>query len=210
MKTLYKRKIHRNHVGNITHGGLFIVFTAGYYATLFWGVFQIASGSMDYGTLMAFLQIVSNIRAPFFSASGLITRFYSALASAERLMEIEGLEAEPIDNDFDAEATYNNMDEIRVQNLSFTYGDDDMLSDYRANVTVDGMTIELRVNHPYCIKPGVDLYLSGYDTVNEEFCVLQIVREPWRYGALTGVIMMLTGAFMLFVGGPRRRNNELD
>lgn len=127
MKTLYKRKIHRNHVGNITHGGLFIVFTAGYYATLFWGVFQIASGSMDYGTLMAFLQIVSNIRAPFFSASGLITRFYSALASAERLMEIEGLETEPIDNDFDAEATYNNMDEIRVQNLSFTYGDDDII-----------------------------------------------------------------------------------
>ena len=44
----------------------------------------------------------------------------------------------------------------------------------------------------------------------EEFCMLQIVREPWRYGAIVGIIMMLTGAFMLFVGGPRRRNNELD
>jgi hypothetical protein len=99
---------------------------------------------------------------------------------------------------------------LTLNGFDVTYGDDDMPSDYRANVTVDGMTIELRVNHPYCIKPGVDLYLSGYDTVNEEFCVLQIVREPWRYGALTGVIMMLIGAFMLFVGGPRRRNNELD
>ena len=127
MKTLYRKKIHRNHVGNITHGGLFIVFTAGYYATLFWGVFQIAAGSMDYGTLMAFLQIVSNIRAPFFSASGLITRFYSALASAERLMEIEGLEAEPVDRDFDAEKTYNEMSEIKVDNLSFTYGDGDII-----------------------------------------------------------------------------------
>ncbi|MBE6798207.1 MAG: ABC transporter ATP-binding protein [Ruminococcaceae bacterium] len=129
MKTLYKKKIHRNHVGNITHGGLFIVFTAGYYATLFWGVFQIAAGKMDYGTLMAFLQIVSNIRAPFFSASGLITRLYSALASAERLMEIEDLESEPVDNNFDAEKTYAEMNEIKVENLSFTYGDGDVIKD---------------------------------------------------------------------------------
>ena len=91
-----------------------------------------------------------------------------------------------------------------------TYGDDGMPSDYRADITVDGKQVELRVNHPYSIKPGVDLYLSGYDTAYEEFCMLQIVREPWRYGAIVGIIMMLTGAFMLFVGGPRRRNNELD
>lgn len=144
MKTLYKKKIHRNHVGNITHGGLFIVFTAGYYATLFWGVFKIAAGKMDYGTLMAFLQIVSNIRAPFFSASGLITRFYSALASAERLMEIEGLEAEPVDHDFNAEKTYDEMSEIKVENLSFTYGDGDIIK-----------------NSTFSIKKGSFVSLTG-------------------------------------------------
>ena len=128
MKTLYRKKIKRNHIGNITHGGLFIVFTAGYYATLFWGVFEIATGRMDYGTLTAFLQIVSNIRAPFFSASGLITRFYSALASAERLMEIEALDAEPINTEFNSEKTYSEMNKIEIRNLRFTYGDGDILT----------------------------------------------------------------------------------
>ena len=49
---------------------------------------------------------------------------------------------------------------------------------------------------------GEDIYLVG---VSEGSCVLQIVREPWRYFALAGVIMMLAGAFLLFVNGPNKR-----
>lgn len=124
MKSLYKKKINRNHISNITHGTLFIAFTVGYYATLFWGAFEIATGKMDYGTLTAFLQIVSNIRQPFYNASGLVTRLYSALASAERLMELENLECEPVDNNFNAEQAYNNLKEIKVSNLNFGYDDD--------------------------------------------------------------------------------------
>lgn len=128
MKTLYRKKINRNHVSNATHGGLFIVFTAGYYATLFWGAFEIATGKMDYGTLTAFLQIVSNIRTPFYNASGLITRLYSALASAERLMEMEALECEPVDNSFNANKVYESLTEIKAEGLSFSYGEGNVIS----------------------------------------------------------------------------------
>ena len=61
----------------------------------------------------------------------------------------------------------------------------------------------LRVNHPYQIRFGEDLYLSGYDTVSQEYCILQIVREPWRYVTLAGIIMILAGALLLFIGGPK-------
>ena len=57
------------------------------------------------------------------------------------------------------------------------------------------------VNHPYSVKFGEDLYLSS---VSENSCVLQIVKEPWRYFALAGIILILAGAFMLFINGPRK------
>ena len=31
---------------------------------------------------------------------------------------------------------------------------------------------------------------------------MQIVREPWRGLTLAGIVMLLLGAFMLFVAGP--------
>ncbi|MBR5835473.1 MAG: cytochrome c biogenesis protein ResB [Bacteroidales bacterium] len=99
---------------------------------------------------------------------------------------------------------------LTLEDFTVSYGADGIPSDYRAVVSVDGEKTELRVNHPCYLGFGEDLYLTSYDTSAGEYCVLQVVREPWRYGALVGIVMMLIGAFMLFVGGPRRNNNIID
>ena len=73
---------------------------------------------------------------------------------------------------------------------------------YEAYVSVDdGKPVCITVNHPYGVRFGEAIYLAS---VSEGGCVFQIVREPWRSFALVGIIMMLIGAFMLFVKGPRR------
>ncbi len=80
---------------------------------------------------------------------------------------------------------------------------------YEARVNVDGDDVVLEVNKPYNVSFGKDLYLVGFDNMNDgDSCILQVVYEPWRYAALAGVVMMLTGAFLLFAGGPRRRNDD--
>lgn len=82
---------------------------------------------------------------------------------------------------------------------------------YEAEVVVDGETVILRVNEPYSKSFGEDIYLSGYDSAavgRPEYCVLQIVREPWKYPALAGIVMMLAGALLLFIKGPKKRNDE--
>ena len=82
---------------------------------------------------------------------------------------------------------------------------------FEAEVLIDGKPVTLRVNEPYARSFGEDIYLSGYDMNASEStgsCVLQIVREPWKYSALAGIIMMLSGALLLFVGGPRRKNDD--
>lgn len=126
MQKLYKSKIHRNHINNVASSGLFIIFTVGYYATLCWGALSIASGGgiMDYGTLMAFLQIVSQIRTPLYNASGVLTSFYSTLASAERLMELENLPDENVDINLDTIKLYADMISIKAENVSFGYNND--------------------------------------------------------------------------------------
>ncbi len=99
---------------------------------------------------------------------------------------------------------------LTLSDFTVQYGTDGNPSDYKAVVDVNDERVELRVNHPYAVTFGESLYLSGYDVAGGEYCVLQVVREPWRYGILAGIAIMLLGALLLFIGGPRSRNNDVD
>ena len=92
--------------------------------------------------------------------------------------------------------------EITLLDVDTEYSQDGKPSHYEVLISMNGKKeAKLMVNHPYSVKIGEDLYLAS---VSEDSCVLQIVREPWRYLALAGIILMLAGAFMLFINGPRR------
>ncbi len=80
---------------------------------------------------------------------------------------------------------------------------------YEADVVIDDEDVTLKVNHPYSCSFGEDVYLSGAGD-GDGYCVLQIVREPWKYGVVTGIILMLAGAFLLFIEGPHRRGKMED
>lgn len=91
---------------------------------------------------------------------------------------------------------------IRLTDYKVEYSDEGMPSFYEATISVDGEEpAVLSVNHPYSVGFGEDIYLAR---VTKDFCVLQIVREPWKYFALSGILMLIAGAFMLFIKGPRR------
>lgn len=99
--------------------------------------------------------------------------------------------------------------EIRLNEFKTETYSNGVPSMYEASVDVDGKEVILRVNEPYAVSFGKDLYLVGFDSSGDnESCILQLVDEPWKYSALAGVIMMLSGAFLLFIGGPRRRNDD--
>ena len=78
---------------------------------------------------------------------------------------------------------------------------------YEAQMQIDGKEVSLRVNHPYRLGFGRNLYLTGYDKSAQgeaACCIMQIIYEPWKYWAFAGIILMLTGAMLLFIQGPRR------
>lgn len=106
----YKIRKKRTAVSNVANTAVYVIFSAGYYAALVWGALQIAAGQMTVGTVAALLQIVNQIKSPFRSMSGLLTQYYSMIASAERIMELENLkEEEKQETEVDITSLYNRM-----------------------------------------------------------------------------------------------------
>ena len=72
-------------------------FQAGHAAAFLWGVFGIAAGTVTYGMMTAFLQLVGQVQRPIADLGRLVPTFIRAVTSIERLMDIQDLEEEPDD-----------------------------------------------------------------------------------------------------------------
>lgn len=122
MSETYKLLLRRNTISNVSNIAVYILFTGGYYAALVWGAFMISGNVMTYGVLMTLLNIVSQIRTPITGVSGLIPQYFSALASAERIMELEDIPDEPqAVSPEDIDEIYKDMTELTLRDITFSY-----------------------------------------------------------------------------------------
>lgn len=82
-------------------------------------------------------------------------------------------------------------------------------SSYEALVEIDSCEVSLRVNHPYQRTPAETIYLISYDSQSSpiRYCILEVMREPWRWVTFFGIWMMILGALVLFVRGSRVKEN---
>lgn len=123
----YKVKVKRNAVATFAGVGLYIVFTAGYYITLGWGALKISAGALTYGTLIAMLRLVSQIQTPFRNMSSLLSKAFSTIASAERIIELENLKDEiPAAENL---GTYDKIESLCVDNLTYSYNTAPLIKD---------------------------------------------------------------------------------
>ncbi|MBR6693392.1 MAG: ABC transporter ATP-binding protein [Clostridia bacterium] len=125
----YKVKMKRNAISVTTHTALYAGFSLAYYGVLIWGAFEVASGKLGVGTLFAFVELVAQLRHPLQNVSGLIPQYYSAIASAERLRELEDMTEEPAPRRFDSTELYGKLKAIKGEKLSFAYDDREIISD---------------------------------------------------------------------------------
>ncbi len=141
-KENYDLKITRNTLNIIYSTGLSLFFTLGYFLVLLWGAKGLQAGIVTYGSLIAFLQIISQLRAPLQSISSIAPAYFSMTASAERLTELQDLEDEilPLHKDvFDA--INDVFTSIDAKNLSFSYGDIPILSDCTFSIERGSITV---------------------------------------------------------------------
>ena len=135
MEDNFRIKMKRNALSVTTHTALYAGFSLGYYGVLIWGAFEVASGRLGIGTLFAFVELVAQLRHPLQNVSGILPQYYSAIASAERLLEIEEMPEETPPETIDKNEIYSRLLSINGENLHFGYDNREIISD--ANFTIE-------------------------------------------------------------------------
>ncbi len=126
----YDAKLSRNRWAIFANTGFSAAFAFGFLFALVFGGFRLCAGEISFGTLTALLQLVNQVQTPFSSLSGIVPKYYSMLASAERLMEIEDLPKDaPQATEIDAAALCRDFTGIRFDGVSFAYGQNEVLTD---------------------------------------------------------------------------------
>ena len=133
-------KIKRNFISVVISVLMTSFFSLGYYGVLLWGATQFANG-LSFGTLNAYLQLISQLRAPLQNISGILPQYYSALASAERLMELEmlGDEPEPLKNER-LDRLKSEFESLDIENIAFAYDDELVLKNCSFSVPKNRIT----------------------------------------------------------------------
>ena len=185
----YRFKIKRSVVSIGIHLGLYSLFTIGYYAVLVWGAMQIANPEVafTFGTLTAFMQLISQLRMPLQNVSGIIPQYYSCIASAERLMEIEVIDNEKAALSYEQlKKCDNEFKYILGDKVCFSYGDDNVLNNCSFKIERGSMTAimgESGTGKSTLFKLLLSLYQadSGSITFNGDTAVDAAVRGMFAY-----------------------------
>lgn len=126
----FKAFMKRRNFSIFANTGLGTVFNVGSVFAIAFGAYRILIGAMTYGTVTAMIQLVNQVQSPFVSLSGIVPQYFSGIASAERLMEIETLpdEADINKQSFDKNELYESLKSITFDNISFKYDRDIILN----------------------------------------------------------------------------------
>ena len=97
---LYGNEMRRARFSILSRIIISLAFSAGHAVAFLWGVWGISSGTVTYGMMTAFLQLVGQIQRPLLEMSSQLPAVIHATASIDRIMEIEALpreeEADPV------------------------------------------------------------------------------------------------------------------
>lgn len=92
-------------------------FSGGYLTAFLWGAVRLSTGSITFGTMTAFLQLVGKVQRPVLDLSRLIPSVVNALTAIDRLLELEELPAET-----NGEAIFfNTTPDLVLKDITFSY-----------------------------------------------------------------------------------------
>ena len=186
MHDTYVSKMKRTGISVITHLSLYAFFTLGYYCILIWGAGSISGGVITYGTLTAFLQLFNQLRAPLQNVSGIMPKYYSMLASAERLIELETGEYDLPQDIRQIENIKSNFHSIEFSGVDFAYKDEIILKNCSFSASsgkITAITGESGSGKSTVLKLILGLYdiQNGKITINGDIPLDTSIRGLFTY-----------------------------
>jgi len=100
-------------------------FQAGYMTAFVYSTIRLSRQLITYGTMSVFLTMVSQIQSPIVSLSRTLPQLVSIFTSASRVMDVSEL----LPEDMDTEELAPGAVGLCVRNVSFSYGQDEILRD---------------------------------------------------------------------------------
>lgn len=147
-----KARMRRTAFSNVCNFGFGAAMNGMYIFGIIYCAYGILTGTIQYGTLTAIAQLITQIQSPFANITGYLPRWYQMLASAERLMEIESFDDDLTEASEPREkvcAFYrDSFAGIGLDNVSYTY--------YPASSKVDNV---IKDNMPVAVS-GLDLSIN--------------------------------------------------
>lgn len=117
--TLHRKVIRRTKFSVFSNMIVSIGFAAGYILAFGWGALRLAAGTLTYGGMSAFLQLVNRVQRPARSLTNLAPQFVNVFTAAERLMLLEDVPLEQQGKQLFLQGPCG----IAVSNVSFAYPD---------------------------------------------------------------------------------------
>lgn len=115
--TVYDNEIRRTRFSILSRVIMSFVFAAAQAVAFLWGVAGIAAGTISYGMMTAFLQLLAQIQRPLVEVSTRLPSVIHCAASIDRLVEIQSIvpdrETEPV--------FLSGVAGIRFSDVSFAY-----------------------------------------------------------------------------------------
>lgn len=116
---LYGNELRRTRFSVLSRGFMGMALQAGHVIAFIWGVTGISHGTITYGMMTAFLQLIAQIQRPLVEMSSQIPALIHSTASIDRLMELESLPREEVTEPQLLEGVVG----VRLENVTFTYPD---------------------------------------------------------------------------------------
>ena len=186
----YRAQRKRNIFSIITGTGMNAVFSFAFVWGLGWGAYNLFYGLISYGVLMQITSLIGQIRTPIQGMANIFPTYFNALASAERIMEIENMPDEQIlHSDVDTAQVYRDMKSICFDEISFSFDRDIVLDS--TSLTIDkGEFIAIEGISGIGKSTLMKLLLSVYrpksgeifiQTSNQKYIVDKSLRKLFSY-----------------------------
>ena len=114
---LRKHVRHRAVFSSTSSTLISIGFGTGYLVTFLWGVVSLQAGTITYGMMISFIQLVGQIQGPFRDMTRFVPVLISMLTASERLMELQEVPLEDESNPI----AFPNGAGVRIADISFHY-----------------------------------------------------------------------------------------
>ena len=164
---LYENSLRRTRFGIAAHIITALCFSGSYALAFLWGVSGIAAGTVTYGMMTAFLQLVNQVQRPLAEMGDQLPGLFHSTASIDRLLELDKMEKEPLCEPLQLEGIAG----IRVEDLTFAY---------------PGSTEKVFSRFSYDFIPGSRTAIVGTTGVGETTLIkLMLALQKPQEGSLT-------------------------